>query len=493
MTEISGITDSVSALPPKQAQADIVGGESAAELSKKSFADYGVSAPIVQALAAHGITHPFPIQALTLPIALKGSDIIGQAKTGTGKTLGFGIPMLESAVGEGERGWEELPHPGLPQGMVIVPTRELAKQVAGDLRAAGANRSLRITEIYGGKAYEPQITALKQGTEIVVGTPGRLIDLKRQHVLRLDCIRTVVLDEADEMLDLGFLESVETLLNATPSTRHTMLFSATMPGAVITMARRYMSKPTHIRAQDPGDDTSTVKTVRQLVYRCHSLNKAEVIARILQARNRGRTIIFCKTKRTTENLRAELKQRGFAVGALHGDLGQPAREQALHAFRKGSIDVLTATDVAARGIDIDDVTHVINYQCPEDEKIYLHRIGRTGRAGHCGTAITFVDWEDTTRWALINRILHLDFPTPTETYHTSEHLYTDLDIPTDVTGRLPGKQPPAEKQGEGRRNPGKKATRGRKRTKLPARGTDTADTRGGEEKRKRRRRRIRKP
>lgn len=405
----------------------------------QTFADFGVSEPICSALADKGIIEPFPIQALTLPVALRNNDIIGQAKTGTGKTLGFGIPMLENTVGIDEDGWEKIPEKqrGKPQGLVILPTRELAIQVAEELRNAAARRNVRIVELYGGRAYEPQQKALKRGAEIVVGTPGRLIDLMRHKTLVLSHVRTVVLDEADEMLDLGFLEDVETLLSATAKRQHTMLFSATMPGPVITMARRYMNHPTHIRVQDPEDSNATVKQIHQFVYRCHALNKEEVIARILQARERGLTIIFVQTKRHAARLNEDLTRRGFAVGTLHGNLGQGAREQALRAFRNGKIDVLVATDVAARGIDVDNVTHVINYQCPDDEKIYIHRIGRTGRAGNEGTAITFVDWDDVPRWSMINRQLELDLAEPVETYHTSEHLYADLDIPRDVDGKLP--------------------------------------------------------
>lgn len=439
MTKKSGIVDSTNAKTPKlnQPVADITGSAAELDLQEKTFADFGLAPEIVSALSEKGIIHPFPIQALTLPIALKRADIIGQAKTGTGKTLGFGLPLLAQAVGPEDAGYESLESPGSPQSLVILPTRELAKQVAEDLRDAAKNISARIIEVYGGVAYEPQQAELKRGAEIIVGTPGRLIDLKKHRALDLSKISTVVLDEADEMLDLGFLEDVETLLAATPANRHTMLFSATMPGAVVAMARRYMSHPTHIRAQDPTDSSSTVNTVRQVIYRCHEMNKPEVISRILQAKNRKLAIIFTKTKRQAGQLADELSTRGFACGALHGNLGQGARERALRAFRKGKIDVLIATDVAARGIDVDDVTHVVNYQCPEDEKIYLHRIGRTGRAGNSGTAITFVDWEDTPRWAMINKALNLNFPVPVETYHTSEHLYTDLDIPTDTTGRLP--------------------------------------------------------
>ncbi len=401
------------------------------------FSDFDLRDEIVDSLRDLGITRPFPIQAMTLPVAIADRDIIGQAKTGTGKTLGFGLPLLNRVIAPGEEGWEKLHGAGRPQALVVVPTRELALQVAGDLEAASRRRNLRIVKVFGGRAYEPQIEALKAGAEVVVGTPGRMIDLIRRRVLDLSRVRTVVLDEADEMLDLGFLPDVEKLLARTPGTRHTMLFSATMPGPVVALARRYMSQPTHIRAADPHDTSKTVASVTQVVYRAHALNKIEMLARILQAEGRGLTMVFARTKRTVASVAEELAGRGFAVAAIHGDLGQGAREQALRAFRNGKVDVLVATDVAARGIDVDDVTHVINYQCPEDEKIYLHRVGRTGRAGHAGTAVTFVDWDDTPRWSLINKALGFGNAEPVETYHTSPHLFSDLGIPEGVTGRLP--------------------------------------------------------
>lgn len=415
----------------------IISDETPHEIAEKSFADYNVREDIVESLADAGITHPFPIQAMTLPVALGGHDIIGQAKTGTGKTLGFGIPALQRVIGQDDPGYAKLAVPGAPQALVIVPTRELAVQVAGDLVTASRKRNARIATIYGGRAYEPQVEALKQGVEVVVGTPGRLIDLYKQKHLSLKNVKIVVLDEADEMLDLGFLPDVETLIAATPAVRQTLLFSATMPGPVIAMARRYMTQPTHIRAADPEDEGLTKRDIRQLIYRAHSMDKIEVVARILQARGRGRTIIFTKTKRTAAKVAEELVDRGFAAAAIHGDLGQGAREQALRAFRNNKVDVLVATDVAARGIDVEDVTHVINYQCVEDEKIYLHRVGRTGRAGNKGTAVTFVDWDDVPRWALINKALGLNVPEPVETYSSSPHLYADLDIPVGTKGRLP--------------------------------------------------------
>lgn len=410
---------------------------SSVQATAPSFADFDIRPEIVSALAAAGISHPFPIQAMTLPVALSGHDIIGQAKTGTGKTLGFGVPLLHRVVAPGEDGYDTLPAAGKPQALVVVPTRELAVQVAGDLMTASSHRTVRIVQLYGGRAYEPQIAALQKGVEVVVGTPGRMIDLLNQGYLDLSYARCVVLDEADEMLDLGFLPDVEKLLARTPAARHTMLFSATMPGAVVAMARRYMTQPTHIRANDPDDGGQTVKNITQVVYRAHALDKVEMLARMLQAEGRGLTIVFARTKRTAAKVADELVERGFAAGAIHGDLGQGAREQALRAFRNGKVDVLVATDVAARGIDVDDVTHVVNYQCPEDEKTYLHRTGRTGRAGNTGTAVTFVDWDDIPRWGLINKALDLGIPEPVETYSSSPHLYADLNIPEGTKGRLP--------------------------------------------------------
>ncbi|WP_347354909.1 DEAD/DEAH box helicase [Intrasporangium sp.] len=404
---------------------------------RQTFGDYPVHPEIVAALAAAGITTPFPIQAMTLPVALAGHDIIGQAKTGTGKTLGFGVPMLNQVVAPGDAGFGALSRPGAPQGLVVVPTRELAVQVAGDLAKAGDRRGIRVLSVYGGRAYEPQVEALRAGVEVVVGTPGRLIDLSKQGHLDLSQARAVVLDEADEMLDLGFLPDVETIMALTPTTRQTMLFSATMPGAIVALARRYMTQPTHIRAV--GDDplhAHTVQAIEHFVYRAHALDKVELISRVLQAQGRGLTIIFTRTKRTAAKVSDELVERGFAAAALHGDLGQGAREQALRAFRKGKVGVLVATDVAARGIDVENVTHVINFQCPEDEKTYVHRTGRTGRAGNTGVAVTLVDWDDMHRWALINKALDLGIPEPEETYSSSEHLFTDLQIRAGAKGQL---------------------------------------------------------
>ncbi|WP_394430688.1 DEAD/DEAH box helicase [Streptomyces sp. SGAir0957] len=377
---------------------------------------------------------------MTLPVALSGSDVIGQAKTGTGKTLGFGLPLLERVtvpadVEAGRATPEQLTD--APQALVVVPTRELCTQVTNDLLTAGKVRNVRVLAIYGGRAYEPQVEALKKGVDVIVGTPGRLLDLAGQKKLNLSHVKALVLDEADEMLDLGFLPDVEKIINLLPAKRQTMLFSATMPGAVIGLARRYMSQPTHINATSPDDAGATVRNTAQHVYRAHNMDKPEMVARILQAEGRGLAMIFCRTKRTAADIAEQLQKRGFASGAVHGDLGQGAREQALRAFRNGKVDVLVCTDVAARGIDVDGVTHVINYQSPEDEKTYLHRIGRTGRAGRKGIAITLVDWDDIPRWQLINKALDLGFNDPVETYSSSPHLFEELNIPAGTKGVLP--------------------------------------------------------
>ncbi|MFJ8208576.1 DEAD/DEAH box helicase [Streptomyces sp. NPDC096033] len=383
---------------------------------------------------------PFPIQEMTLPVALSGTDVIGQAKTGTGKTLGFGLPLLERVVvpadvEAGRATPEQLTD--APQALVVVPTRELCTQVTNDLLTAGKVRNVRVLAIYGGRAYEPQVEALQKGVDVIVGTPGRLLDLAGQKKLDLSRVKALVLDEADEMLDLGFLPDVEKIMNLLPAKRQTMLFSATMPGAVIGLARRYMSQPTHIRAVSEDGEGATVANIKQHVFRAHNMDKPELVSRILQAEGRGLAMIFCRTKRTAADIAEQLERRGFASGAVHGDLGQGAREQALRAFRNGKVDVLVCTDVAARGIDVEGVTHVINYQTPEDEKTFLHRVGRTGRAGNKGTAVTLVDWDDIPRWQLINKALELDFHDPVETYSTSPHLYEELGIPAGTKGILP--------------------------------------------------------
>jgi superfamily II DNA/RNA helicase len=393
----------------------------------------GIDEDIVQALESASILSPFPIQQQSIPLALAGTDLIGQAKTGTGKTLGFGLPLLQKLGSNPEN---------LPRALVVVPTRELALQVTEDLRLASKNRTTRVVEIYGGKAYEGQLAELAKGADVVVGTPGRLIDLHNQKLIDFTAINYLVLDEADRMLDLGFLPDVEKIFSILPKEKQTLMFSATMPSEILMLTKRYLNRPVHIRVSDP-DEGKTKAAIKQFVYRAHALDKDEVVGRILQAEGRGKTVIFVKTKRMSAKLSEELIDRGFKAAPLHGDMAQTARERSMASFREGKKDILVATEVAARGIDVDDVTHVINYSVPEDEKAYLHRTGRTGRAGKLGVAVTFVDWEDMTRWQNINKELELGIPEPVETYSSSEHLFSDLGIPAGTKGRL-NKKPAAE-------------------------------------------------
>ncbi|WP_370180512.1 DEAD/DEAH box helicase [Rhodococcus wratislaviensis] len=455
-----------------------------------TFAELGVRDEIVRALDEIGIERTFAIQELTLPLALAGDDLIGQARTGMGKTFGFGVPLLHR-ISSGTTGTAALD--GTPRALVIVPTRELCIQVTKDLEGAakylkGEKNKLEVLAIYGGRPYETQIATLQKGADVVVGTPGRLLDLANQGHLILGKVEVLVLDEADEMLDLGFLPDIERILGMVPDKRQTMLFSATMPGPIITLARTFLTQPTHIRAEQ-ADDSAVHDRTSQHIYRAHALDKAEMVARVLQADGRGATMIFTRTKRTAQKVADDLAERGFSVGSVHGDLNQVAREKALKAFRTGKIDVLVATDVAARGIDIDDVTHVINYQCPEDEKTYVHRIGRTGRAGRTGIAVTLVDWDDIPRWQLIDKALSLGIPDPAETYSSSPHLFEELSIPADATGTI--KRPRVERAAkaapEQSENTGTEQSentdteQGEKaeRTERPARTRTRRRTRGG--------------
>jgi superfamily II DNA/RNA helicase len=435
-----------------------------------TFAELGIDADIVDALTKKGITEPFPIQEQAIPVALGGNDIIGQAKTGTGKTFGFGLPLIQSLGISPEKG---------AKALVVVPTRELCIQVAEDLVLATANRDTKVVAIYGGKSYEGQIAEIEAGAQIVVGTPGRLIDLAKQKKLNLGDITFMVLDEADEMLDLGFLPDVERLFSLTPPDRQTLMFSATMPSTILTLARKYQNRPMHIRVNDP-DEGHTKADIKQFIYRAHSLDKDEVVGRILQAEGRGKTVIFCKTKRQASKVAEELVDRGFNATALHGDMSQEARERSMAAFRSGKKEILVATEVAARGIDVDDVTHVINYTVPEDEKNYLHRTGRTGRAGRTGIAVTFVDWEDMARWQNINQALELGVPEPVETYSSSAHLFTDLGITPGTKGRIKAASPKTEeskKPAQKRRPEGKPVERSER--PAPNRNRQRRRTRGG--------------
>ncbi|MDA3023601.1 MAG: DEAD/DEAH box helicase, partial [Actinomycetota bacterium] len=384
-----------------------------------TFRDLGVDAALCDALEAKGITHPFPIQAMTLPMALAGNDLIGQARTGTGKTLAFGLPLLQRIDTSARR----------TQALIVVPTRELCVQVHEDL-TIGSVLGIRSIAVYGGTPYEEQTAALESGVHVVVGTPGRLIDHLNRGTLDLSDVRALILDEADEMLDMGFLPDVERLIEACPVDRHTMLFSATMPTAIVRMARRYMVSPTFTRADLTEGETAP--NVDQHFMQVHRMDKPRLLARILQAPERGNVYVFVRTKHMADRLVEDLEGLGCEAIAIHGDLKQATRERNLDRFREGRAGVLVATEVAARGLDVDNVSHVVNYDCPEDEKMYLHRIGRTARAGHAGVAITFVEHSEMERANLIRRAIGRTDLEVRETFSTSPELTALFSLPEDV-------------------------------------------------------------
>jgi superfamily II DNA/RNA helicase len=441
-----------------------------------TFRELGVLPEICDALERAGIVTPFPIQEMTLSVALIGTDLIGQARTGTGKTLAFGIPVLQRSVAPHDPDYAEIPQ-GKPQALIVAPTRELALQVSGDLALASVDRGLRVLTVYGGVGYDTQLEALAAGVDIVVGTPGRLIDLMNRRALDISHVHALVLDEADEMLDLGFLPDVERILKGTPETRQTMLFSATMPSAIVALARTHMRHPMNIRAESALDN-QTVPATAQFIYHAHDLDKPEILARILQADEADKIIVFTRTKRNAQRVADDMIERGFTASPLHGDMAQVAREKALKRFREDKLRVLVATDVAARGIDVQGVSHVINYSCPEDEKTYVHRIGRTGRAGASGVAVTFVDWPDLTRWKVINKALDLPFDEPQETYSTSEHLFHDMGIAPGTKGRIaPAAKPESERP---KRRESEDTESKPTRSERPSRSRSRRRTRGGE-------------
>ena len=343
-----------------------------------TFADLGLSAPLLQALEDVGYESPSPIQEQAIPSMLEGRDIIGQAQTGSGKTAAFGLPLLETVD----------PELNEVQALVLTPTRELCIQVTQAIRTYGARKGVDVVAVFGGAPIRSQQSQLRAGGQVVVGTVGRVMDLMQRASLVLHDCRFVVLDEADEMLDLGFLEDVEKILSATPNSRQTALFSATMPPPIRKLADRYLYDPVHVKVKSAN---LTVDTVEQFRVEVKTADKPDMLGEVLRAERPDQAIVFVRTKIRCDQLHRKLRDRGMNVRALHGDMSQGSRDGVMLAFKGGRVPILVATDVAARGLDISTVTHVVNFDVPVSPDVYVHRIGRTGRVGRKGRAITFVE------------------------------------------------------------------------------------------------------
>jgi len=341
------------------------------------FEDLGISQATLNAVLRMGFEEATPIQAQTIPLSLENKDVIGQAQTGTGKTAAFGIPLVEKID----------THREAIQGIIIAPTRELAIQVSEELYKIGAGKRVRVLPIYGGQDIGRQIRSLKKSPHIIVGTPGRLIDHINRRTIRLDHVQTVILDEADEMLNMGFIEDIEAILAEIPENRQTLLFSATMPAPIQRIAEKFMKDPEIVRVKTKE---MTVPSIEQYYLEVQEKNKFDVLTRLLDIQSPELAIVFGRTKRRVDELSEALNLRGYTAEGIHGDLSQAKRLSVLRKFKEGTIDVLVATDVAARGLDISGVTHVYNFDIPQDPESYVHRIGRTGRAGKTGVAMTFI-------------------------------------------------------------------------------------------------------
>jgi len=353
------------------------------------FGNIQLSKKISAAITEMGFEEPSPIQSQTIPLVLEGHDVIGQAQTGTGKTAAFGIPTLERITDSRQI-----------QALVLTPTRELAIQVSEELAKIGKFKRAKTLPIYGGQSIDRQIRALKFGVQIVIGTPGRLLDHIRRNTIKLDSVKTLILDEADEMLDMGFIDDIEAILQNIPSEgRQTLLFSATMPAPIMSLAEKYMNNPRKVTI---SKEHLTVPLIDQFYY--ETREKLEGLCRVLDVEDIGRLIIFCRTKKGVDDLVASLQARGYMSDGLHGDLSQSQRDKVMKKFRDGKLEILVATDVAARGLDIEQITHVINYDIPQDHESYVHRIGRTGRAGKKGVAITFIEPREYRQLKIIEKL-----------------------------------------------------------------------------------------
>ena len=353
-----------------------------------SFEDLNLDRKILAALKEMGFEEPSPIQKGAIPMALEGEDLIGQAQTGTGKTAAFGTPIIQK-INEKDRHI---------QALVMSPTRELCIQVADEISKIGKTKRIRVLPVYGGQPIERQIRSLKRGIQVVIGTPGRLLDHIRRGTIDLEYVNFLVLDEADEMLDMGFVDDMENIIKNVPPERQTMLFSATMPRPILSISKKYMRAPKVVAIHK---EVVTAPTIDQYYY--ETRDKVDGLCRILDTTDDCKMIIFCRTKKGVDELVIALATRGYEAEGLHGDLSQNQRDRVMKKFRSGQVDILVATDVAARGLDIDNITHVVNFDVPSDSESYVHRIGRTGRAGNTGVALTFITPREFRQLKLIER------------------------------------------------------------------------------------------
>lgn len=392
------------------------------------FNQLGLSEPLLNSISEMGFEEATPIQEQAIPVALKGKDLVGQAHTGTGKTAAYGIPMVERFSREIEQ----------IQGIVLTPTRELAVQVAEELNRIGQFKGIRTLPIYGGQEITRQIRALKQRPQIVVATPGRLMDHMRRRTIRLQGISIVVLDEADEMLNMGFVDDVETILQEVPLGRQTMLFSATIPGPIMDLTKKYMKEPSFIQIKSRE---VTVPTIEQVYLEVTEKQKFDVLSRLLDIQSPELAIVFGRTKRRVDELYEALNKRGYLAEGIHGDLTQARRDSVMRKFRDGTIEVLVATDVAARGLDISGVSHVYNFDVPQDPESYVHRVGRTGRAGKAGMAVTFATPREINHLKLIERVTkgkieRIPIPTVKEATEGQQRLAVEKLLKAVEEGRL---------------------------------------------------------
>ena len=362
----------------------------------KNFRELGISAELESILNKNGIKEPTPIQEKSIPELLKGRDIIAQAQTGTGKTLAFVLPMIEKI---------DVNKPTI-QGLIITPTRELAIQITDEVKKLTESKGITILAAYGGQDVEQQVRKLKNGIHLVIATPGRLLDHMRRKTINLGKLQTLVLDEADEMLRMGFLNDIESIVLDTPKTRQTMLFSATIPDNVRSLGTRFMKDPMQIEVEGKN---ITLDEIKQVVLETTDRGKLDTLCKLIDEFRPYLAIVFCRTKRRVSSLNMDLISRGYNSDELHGDLTQGKRERVMKSFRDAKIQILVATDIAARGLDVEGITHVINYDIPEDAESYIHRIGRTGRIGNLGMAVTIVTAKDKDALALIERKIKMEF------------------------------------------------------------------------------------